>query len=198
MLPTQTSAKLAPGCVAALISSQQLMSRDDVTGAYTLACAALDEFMRLDAAAVQALNLLPPPKRSAGAAAAGKLSSVHSILSLGAWSKCGSRLLKRWLLQPLTDLDELRVRQDMVEMFVDNPVLRDELKEIVVRPSPPRVVGTGMRTFLPFTTTTRTHTHAHAAHSGPGLPQRTPAASLRVVVGPHPHLQAGPVAARAC
>ena len=48
-------------------------------------------------------------------------------------SKGGSRLLQRWILQPLLDDAELRARQDMVEVFVDDAILREELKAVVVR-----------------------------------------------------------------
>ncbi len=43
----------------------------------------------------------------------------------------GSRLLSRWLNQPLLDLSRLSARQDAVEAFVDNAVLRVELRTLL-------------------------------------------------------------------
>lgn len=40
----------------------------------------------------------------------------------------GARLLRRWLGQPLLDLDEIRTRQDAVQRFVDEPVARADLR----------------------------------------------------------------------
>jgi DNA mismatch repair protein MutS len=43
----------------------------------------------------------------------------------------GSRLLSRWLNQPLLDLGRLSARQDAIEAFVDNAVLRVELRTLL-------------------------------------------------------------------
>jgi DNA mismatch repair protein MutS len=43
----------------------------------------------------------------------------------------GSRLLSRWLNQPLLDLSRLSARQDAIEAFVDNAVLRAELRSLL-------------------------------------------------------------------
>lgn len=40
----------------------------------------------------------------------------------------GARLLRRWLSQPLLDIDRLRVRQDGVARFVDHALMRAELR----------------------------------------------------------------------
>ena len=40
----------------------------------------------------------------------------------------GARLLRRWLLFPLTDVGAIRRRQDAVEHLVDNAALRDEVR----------------------------------------------------------------------
>ena len=41
----------------------------------------------------------------------------------------GGRLLKNWLEQPLLDIKEIEKRQEIVELFVNNPILMDEVKE---------------------------------------------------------------------
>lgn len=39
----------------------------------------------------------------------------------------GSRLLKKWIVKPLTDLEEIIARQGIVESLIDNFLLRDDL-----------------------------------------------------------------------
>lgn len=41
----------------------------------------------------------------------------------------GGRLLKNWLEQPLLDINEIMKRQEIIEIFVDNIVLMEEIKE---------------------------------------------------------------------
>lgn len=49
----------------------------------------------------------------------------------------GTRLLHRWLRQPLTDLDAIRWRHDMVELFAQDTMLRDALRDEGLKvPSP--------------------------------------------------------------
>ncbi len=43
----------------------------------------------------------------------------------------GARLLRRRLLAPLTDVERIRRRLDLVELFVINPRLRDELRSLL-------------------------------------------------------------------
>ncbi|MFL7810456.1 MAG: DNA mismatch repair protein MutS [Anaerolineae bacterium] len=40
----------------------------------------------------------------------------------------GSRLLRRWLVQPLTDLDAIQARQAAIQTFVDGTLLRTDLR----------------------------------------------------------------------
>lgn len=41
----------------------------------------------------------------------------------------GARLLKSWLDQPLIDIDEIRYRQNLVELFIENVFLMDQIKD---------------------------------------------------------------------
>ena len=129
-VPMQGTLALAVGSLSCLISVKELMNDPENMGAGLLEAAGLNEIMRLDAAAINALNLLPPAKKASGAGA--KFSSLLAVVSQGCWSKCGTRVLKRWILQPLMSVAEIVQRQDMVDLFVKDPVLRDELKGIVV------------------------------------------------------------------
>ena len=63
----------------------------------------LSQYMKLDASALKALNLMPAPNEVGGSM---KNMSVYGLLD-----KCktaqGKRLLQRWLKQPLINLHEI-------------------------------------------------------------------------------------------
>jgi hypothetical protein len=67
--------------------------------------------MRLDSAAISALNLLPNPREDRN-----KESSVHGVLDRTVTRKLGSRLLAKWLRQPLLDEKLICQRQDQVQV----------------------------------------------------------------------------------
>ena len=53
--------------------------------------------------------------------------TVHSLELVQTMNEGGARLLRRWLLFPLKDLDAIRRRQDTVEYFFRHPDDKDEL-----------------------------------------------------------------------
>ena len=73
----------------------------------------LEQYMRLDASALKALSLVDTASGS----------SRKNDTLFGLLNKCktaqGARLLGIWLKQPLTNLHEIRRRQDLVQLFVD-------------------------------------------------------------------------------
>ena len=109
-------------------------------GTYDVSVKALGEFMRLDNAAIRALNLLPskrdavavPIPTGGGSSSSNaslyssNITSVFSLLASKAKTQAGKRLLKSWLLQPLTDRDAIIARQEVVQAFVDSSWLRSE------------------------------------------------------------------------
>ncbi|MBN1643604.1 MAG: DNA mismatch repair protein MutS [Dehalococcoidales bacterium] len=77
---------------------------------------ATDNFMALDMQTQNNLELF----RSSTGAVRGSLLSIIDLTK----TAMGSRLLRRWLNQPLLDIKELSKRQDAVEWFVNNSLAR--------------------------------------------------------------------------
>jgi len=95
--------------LAALLGHRALLTEPANLGACTLGLYPLRSFMYLDKAAFSALSVLPRPEES--------LRSTTSLL--GFLNRCrspvGTRRLRQWLTQPLTDADEIARRHDVVE-----------------------------------------------------------------------------------
>lgn len=85
-----------------------------------------DRHLRLDASAQRHLELLQ--NLEDGGAAHTLFSVLDHAVSPG-----GTRLLKRWLLAPLMDLDAIAFRQDAVAALVDSTGLRHGLREALAR-----------------------------------------------------------------
>lgn len=128
LLP-QTDLKLAMGSAAALIKYLNAMQDPSNFGQYQLYQHDLSEFMKLDAAAVRALNLMP------GAKDGSKTMSLYGLLN-HCKSPLGSRLLSQWLKQPLMNKVEIEKRQQLVEAFVNDTELRQTMQEEHLRSVP--------------------------------------------------------------
>ena len=111
-------------------------------GEYELVTKSLGNAMRLDLAAIAALDLLPRAgERSSGsamiAAAAshngGNVPNQHATL-LGLLDSCstkamGRRLLERWIRQPLVSLQRIRERQAVVHwLSTEDSITLDDLR----------------------------------------------------------------------
>lgn len=118
----QTESKLAMGAASALIKYLGLMNDDHNFGQYRLYQHDLAQYMKLDASALKALNLMPGPRDGS------KNMSLYGLLN-----KCktpvGTRLLAQWLKQPLMSLEEIEKRQILVEAFVEDTELRQTMQE---------------------------------------------------------------------
>lgn len=113
---------LAMGAVAASLKYLEVIKEEANLGKFAVKALSLDRFVHLDAAAVHALNLFPPPDVN-------YRSSLYKWQSvLGVLDHCktnqGRRLLNQWLKQPLRNIDLIRERQDVVECFVVNQEVR--------------------------------------------------------------------------
>ncbi|KAG9243857.1 DNA mismatch repair protein msh-2 [Calycina marina] len=125
----QTDLKLAMGSAAALIKYLGIIHDSSNFGQYQLYQHDLTQFMKLDAAALKALNLMPGPRDGA------KSMSLYGLLN-HCKTPVGSRLLAQWLKQPLMNEDAINKRQQLVEAFVENTELRQTMQEEHLRSLP--------------------------------------------------------------
>lgn len=128
MLP-QTDLKLAMGSAAALIKYLGVLHDPTNFGQFRLYQHDLSQFMKLDAAALKALNLMP------GARDGSKTMSLYGLLN-HCKTPVGSRLLAQWLKQPLMNKDEIEKRQQLVEAFANDTDLRQTMQEEHLRSIP--------------------------------------------------------------
>lgn len=128
LLP-QTDLKLAMGSAAALIKYLSILQDASNFGQYQLYQHDLAQFMKLDAAALKALNLMPGPRDGS------KTMSIYGVLN-HCKTPTGSRLLAQWLKQPLMSKDEIEKRQQLVEAFYTDTELRQTLQEEHLRSVP--------------------------------------------------------------
>lgn len=125
----QTELKLAMGAAAALIKYLGVLTDASNFGQYQLYQHDLSQYMKLDASALKALNLMPGPRDGA------KNMSLFGLLNR-CKTPVGSRLLAQWLKQPLMNLGEIERRQQLVEAFVTDTDLRQTLQEDHLRSIP--------------------------------------------------------------
>ncbi|KAI8259442.1 MSH2 protein [Colletotrichum tropicale] len=128
LLP-QTDLKLAMGSAAALIKYLGVLHDPSNFGQYQLYQHDLSQYMKLDAAALKALNLMP------GARDGAKTMSLYGLLN-HCKTPVGSRLLSQWLKQPLMSKEEITKRQQLVEAFVNDTELRQTMQEEHLRSVP--------------------------------------------------------------
>ena len=125
----QTDLKLAMGSAASLIKYLGILSDPSNFGQYQLYQHDLSQFMKLDASALKALNLMPGPRDGS------KNMSLYGLLN-HCKTPVGSRLLAQWLKQPLMNLEEIERRQQLVEAFVTDTELRQTMQEDHLRSIP--------------------------------------------------------------
>ena len=125
----QTDLKLAMGSAAALIKYLGVLSDPSNFGQYQLYQHDLSQYMKLDASALRALNLMPGPRDGS------KNMSLYGLLN-HCKTPVGSRLLAQWLKQPLMSLEEIEKRQQLVEAFVMDTELRQTMQEEHLRSIP--------------------------------------------------------------
>ncbi|GAA6018060.1 hypothetical protein JCM10207_006066 [Rhodosporidiobolus poonsookiae] len=123
---------VALGAVHALISYLGLMGDATNFGAYALRTHDLSQYVRLDASALRALNLMPDPTGLGGAS---KTMSVFGLLNRCKTAQ-GTRLLAMWLKQPLVNLHAIQQRQDLVECLFEGQEFRAAIADDFLKSMP--------------------------------------------------------------
>ncbi|CAD6503008.1 BgTH12-02681 [Blumeria graminis f. sp. triticale] len=118
----QTDLKLAMGSAAALIKYLGALNDTSNFGQYQLYQHDLSQYMKLDASALKALNLMPGLRDGA------KTMSLYGLLN-HCKTPMGSRTLAQWLKQPLMDKEEIEKRHQLVEAFFECSELRQTMQE---------------------------------------------------------------------
>lgn len=119
--------ELAPGALSCIISYVELLSDESNYGNYTIRQYNLDSYMRLDSAAMKALNVMESKSD------ANKNFSLFGLMNRTCTAGMGKRLLHMWLKQPLLDVNEINSRLDLVQAFVEDTALRQDLRQHLKR-----------------------------------------------------------------
>lgn len=104
--------RVACAAAAGLIDYLRLMSDTSLEGKARLVELGSKRFMHLDNNVIRALNIMPMPGDG------GKRGSLFGLLN-HTKTAMGARLLKRWLSQPLQDIDEINARLDVTAALIN-------------------------------------------------------------------------------
>ncbi|CAN0916100.1 DNA mismatch repair protein MSH2 [Linum grandiflorum] len=113
--------------LGALVSYAELLADESNYGSFTIKRYNLDSYMRLDSAAMRALNVLESKTDS------NKNFSLFGLMNRTCTAGMGKRLLHMWLKQPLLDVEEINSRLDLVQAFVEDAIVRQNLRQHLKR-----------------------------------------------------------------
>ncbi|KMS97549.1 hypothetical protein BVRB_5g126110 isoform A [Beta vulgaris subsp. vulgaris] len=119
--------EIAPAALGALLSYAELLSDESNYGNFTIKPYNLGSYMKLDSAAMRALNVMESKND------ANKNFSLFGLMNRTCTAGMGKRLLHMWLKQPLLDVSEINARLDLVQAFVEDIQLRQELRQHLKR-----------------------------------------------------------------
>jgi len=112
----------AASALAGVLAFSDVMVDPSNFGRFGLCLYNCECFLRMDNAALQALNVMPQRVD------VNDSFSLYGLLNRGK-TAMSRRLLKVWLKQPLTAEEDIRVRHDVVEAIVGDPELREGLRD---------------------------------------------------------------------
>ncbi|KAI3688849.1 hypothetical protein L2E82_46728 [Cichorium intybus] len=122
-----SSFEFAPMALGVLLSYTELLADENNYGNYQISQYNLNNYMRLDSAAMKALNVMESKTD------ANKNFSLFGLMNRTCTAGMGRRLLHMWLKQPLLDVKEINVRLDLVQAFVEDAGLRQDLRQHLKR-----------------------------------------------------------------
>ncbi len=121
---------LATGCLAAILSSSVCNMDAEPDGSCDIKLASLGIYTKLDSSAAEAVMLLPDPSMPKS-----RTGSIFGVLN-HCKTKMGTRMLERWLRQPLRYLRAIEARQELVGLFCGAASLRAMLRDGPLRTAP--------------------------------------------------------------
>eukprot|EP00903_Cladosiphon_okamuranus_P008571 g8222.t1 len=125
---------LALAALTGLLRHLEILGDSSNHGTFSLTLDELQKYMHYDAAASKAMGVFPSPTRFQLASALGHNEnggldfSLFSLLNKTC-TKMGARLLRGWLQHPLIDVDEIKLRQSMIEAIRSENALIDTLQK---------------------------------------------------------------------
>ncbi|CAF1022666.1 unnamed protein product [Adineta ricciae] len=114
--------------LSAAIKFLELLSDKNQCNRFHLKTHQPDLYMRLDTAAMIALNIFPDQRQRPDFSANAKSSSLFGLLNHCRTAQ-GQRLLMQWLKQPLTDMAKINERLDIVDAFVNDSGIRTYISQ---------------------------------------------------------------------
>lgn len=115
----------AMGALQAVVKYLNLTEDEQNFNQFKLTTLDIYKYVRLDNAAINALNLLPKP----GATGGHKFDSVFGVLDK-CYTAQGRRMLEQWLKQPLRDINLITERHEVVEFLLNDSETRNNLSSI--------------------------------------------------------------------
>ena len=118
------SLPLATRAAGSIISYIEKNQRQALSNIRNLQTYSINSYMQLDPQTIGNLELF------GGGRWGTKNSSLFTILDK-TFTAMGSRLLKKWIARPLIDINDLTLRQNVVEWFTKNSSTRRDIKDLL-------------------------------------------------------------------
>ncbi|GJZ52565.1 DNA mismatch repair protein MSH2 [Tanacetum coccineum] len=119
--------EFAPMALGVLLSYTELLADENNYGNFSICQYNLNNYMRLDSAAMRALNVMESKTD------ANKNFSLFGLMNRTCTAGMGRRLLHMWLKQPLMDVTEINARLDLVQAFVEDTGFRQDMRQHLKR-----------------------------------------------------------------